>query len=103
MKKLDCAEGAPRLCPRKIIRPGSLEKRGAKATCPTVWALPAAWRSAVEPRSGSVVGLPLPGWARGAATQESPLWGSNPRPYAYGAHALPTELKRRLFAQARVL
>ena len=24
----------------------------------------------------------------------SPLWGSNPRPYAYGAHALPTELRR---------
>ena len=25
----------------------------------------------------------------------SPLWGSNPRPYAYEAHALPTELRRR--------
>ena len=24
----------------------------------------------------------------------SPLWGSNPRPYAYEAHALPTELRR---------
>ena len=24
----------------------------------------------------------------------SPLWGSNPRPYAYEAHALPAELKR---------
>ena len=24
----------------------------------------------------------------------SPLWGSNPRPYAYGAHALPAELRR---------
>lgn len=26
----------------------------------------------------------------------SPLWGSNPRPYAYEAHALPTELRRQL-------
>ena len=26
--------------------------------------------------------------------QMSPLWGSNPRPYAYEAHALPTELRR---------
>ena len=26
---------------------------------------------------------------------KSPLWGSNPRPYAYEAHALPTELRRR--------
>ena len=25
----------------------------------------------------------------------SPLWGSNPRPYAYEAHALPTELRRQ--------
>jgi hypothetical protein len=25
---------------------------------------------------------------------KSPLWGSNPRPYAYEAHALPTELRR---------
>ena len=24
----------------------------------------------------------------------SPLWGLNPRPYAYGAYALPSELKR---------
>ena len=24
----------------------------------------------------------------------SPLWGSNPRPYAYEAHALPAELRR---------
>ena len=29
----------------------------------------------------------------------SPLLGSNPRPYAYGAHALPTELRRRLMHQ----
>ena len=28
----------------------------------------------------------------------SPLWGSNPRPYAYEAHALPTELRRPCFA-----
>ena len=27
--------------------------------------------------------------------KRSPLRGSNPRPYAYGAHALPTELRRR--------
>ena len=26
------------------------------------------------------------------ATTRSPQWGSNPRPYAYEAHALPTEL-----------
>ena len=26
---------------------------------------------------------------------KSPLRGSNPRPYAYEAHALPTELRRR--------
>ena len=26
----------------------------------------------------------------------SPLWGLNPRPYAYEAYALPAELKRRL-------
>ena len=28
---------------------------------------------------------------------KSPLWGSNPRPYAYEAHALPTELRRPCF------
>ena len=28
--------------------------------------------------------------------QDSRLWGSNPRPYAYEAHALPTELRRQL-------
>ena len=28
--------------------------------------------------------------------EESPLWGSNPRPYAYEAHALPTELRRHM-------
>ena len=33
--------------------------------------------------------------ARGFRTK-SPQWGSNPRPYAYEAHALPTELKRHL-------
>ena len=27
---------------------------------------------------------------------KSPLGGSNPRPYAYEAHALPTELRRRM-------
>ena len=27
-----------------------------------------------------------------AAGKIAPQWGSNPRPYAYGAHALPTEL-----------
>ena len=26
----------------------------------------------------------------------SPLWGLSPRPYAYGAHALPAELRRQL-------
>ena len=29
-------------------------------------------------------------------SQQSLLWGSNPWPYACGAHALPTELKRPL-------
>ena len=29
-----------------------------------------------------------------AADGISPLWGSNPRPYAYEAHALPAELRR---------
>ena len=28
---------------------------------------------------------------------QSPLWGLSPRPYAYGAHALPAELRRPLF------
>jgi hypothetical protein len=32
--------------------------------------------------------------ARAFAIIKSPLWGSNPRPYACEAHALPTELKR---------
>ena len=27
---------------------------------------------------------------------KSPLWGSSPRPYAYEAHALPTELRRHV-------
>ena len=27
---------------------------------------------------------------------EAPMWGSNPRPYAYEAHALPAELRRHL-------
>ena len=31
---------------------------------------------------------------RPAMGNMSPLWGSNPRPYAYEAHALPAELKR---------
>ena len=31
-----------------------------------------------------------------ASKQQSPLWGSNPRPYAYEAHALPAELRRLL-------
>ena len=30
------------------------------------------------------------------AGRTSPLWGSNPRPYAYEAHALPTELRRHV-------
>lgn len=34
-------------------------------------------------------------WGR-SPTAKSPLWGSNPRPYAYGAHALPAELRRLL-------
>ena len=29
-----------------------------------------------------------------ASNKVSPLWGSNPRPYAYEAHALPAELRR---------
>ena len=29
----------------------------------------------------------------------SPLWGSNPRPYAYEAHALPAELRRHLVSE----
>ena len=32
-----------------------------------------------------------------ATCEISPLWGSSPRPYAYEAHALPTELRRRMF------
>ena len=36
-----------------------------------------------------------PFWSsRRHAKVRSPLWGSNPRPYAYEAHALPTELRR---------
>ena len=31
---------------------------------------------------------------RACPRQMSPLWGSNPRPYAYEAHALPAELRR---------
>ena len=31
-----------------------------------------------------------------ARCYESPLWGSNPRPHAYEAHALPTELRRQI-------
>ena len=34
--------------------------------------------------------------------QKSPLWGSNPRPYAYEAHALPTELRRHIRNQSRI-
>ena len=33
----------------------------------------------------------------------SPLWGSNPRPYAYEAHALPTELRRHMRCRLRML
>ena len=35
-------------------------------------------------------------WAKcvQAMKHQSPLWGLNPRPYAYGAYALPAELKR---------
>ena len=28
--------------------------------------------------------------------EKAPMWGSNPRPYAYEAHALPTELRRHV-------
>jgi hypothetical protein len=35
--------------------------------------------------------------------RRSPLWGLNPRPYAYEAYALPTELKRRLDKAHRYL
>ena len=30
----------------------------------------------------------------------SPLWGLNPRPYAYGANALQAELKRQILKNA---
>ena len=30
----------------------------------------------------------------------SPLWGLNPRPYAYGTYALPAELKRQILENA---
>ena len=33
---------------------------------------------------------------------KSPLWGSSPRPYAYEAHALPTELRRHLAHSASI-
>ena len=33
---------------------------------------------------------------RTVCKRHSPLWGLNPRPYAYEAYALPTELKRRM-------
>ena len=39
-----------------------------------------------------------PSWHTGLVASKSPLWGSNPRPYAYGAHALPTELKGHMQA-----
>ena len=49
--------------------------------------------SSLLPNSKASVGNLLGGAAFGV---KSPLWGSNPRPYAYETHALPTELRRRL-------
>ena len=39
---------------------------------------------------------PMRGKAQVHAPRKSRLWGSNPRPHAYEAHALPTELRRQL-------
>ena len=38
-----------------------------------------------------------------SSQEESPLWGSSPRPYAYEAHALPTELRRHLAHSANIV
>ena len=46
-------------------------------------------------RKRTVVGsIPTGGFSQRFANK-GPLRGSNPRPYAYEAHALPTELRRR--------
>jgi hypothetical protein len=39
----------------------------------------------------------------GLADMTSPQWGSNPRPYAYEAHALPTELLMAAAADTQCL
>ena len=44
---------------------------------------------------------PMRGKAQVHAPRKSRLLGSNPRPYAYEAHALPTELRRLLHSHFR--
>ena len=69
----------------------------------------AGWRSPcpLSASGGASGAVPRPAWplvvdwgiqqmrkSLAFHSQESPLWGSNPRPYAYEAHALPAELQR---------
>ena len=63
------------------VSPSNMRLRGAGCTSPTM----------VASNRDSV-----PGQFHSRLPRASPLWGSNPRPYAYEAHALPAELRRHL-------
>ena len=65
------------------VNPSSMRLRAAGCTSPTMVAND---RDSVPGQFQSLLGC------------ASPLWGSNPRPYAYEAHALPAELRRHLVA-----
>ena len=62
------------------VSPSNMRLRAAGCTSPT---MVANGRDSVPGQIQSLLGC------------ASPLWGSNPRPYAYEAHALPAELGRR--------
>ena len=61
------------------VNPSNMRLRAAGCTSPTMVAND---RDSVPGQFQSLLGC------------ASPLWGSSPRPYAYEAHALPTELRR---------
>ena len=62
------------------VNPSNMCLRAAGCTSPTMVAND---RDSVPGQFQSLLGC------------ASPLWGSNPQPYAYEAHALPAELQRR--------
>ena len=63
-------------------------QHGMRDSCPTLRGQGISFAS-IDPRASDIQECVH------TLMHRSPLWGSNPRPYAYEAHALPTELRRR--------